>query len=93
MRILKRLLLIVATLGLGAVAYALLRAEGERALRPAGGGGAREEPPGAPPGAPKPAPSPAAVAAPGRCVGVTASGKRCAREASPGSDYCWQHGG
>ena len=75
MRILKRLLLILTTLGFGALAYALLRAEGERALRPAGGGGPREEPPGAP--QPRPAPEP--VAAPRRCVAVTASGKRCVR--------------
>jgi hypothetical protein len=84
MSILKRLLLILATLGFGALAYALLRAEGERALRPATGG-PRQEPPGAPP--------PAPVEAPRRCAAVTASGKRCARETQPGSEYCWQHGG
>jgi hypothetical protein len=88
MRILKRLLLILATLGFGALAYALLRAEGERALRPATGG-PREEPPGAP----RPAPQPGPVEAPRRCAAVTASGKPCAREVQPGSEYCWQHGG
>ncbi len=28
-----------------------------------------------------------------QCVGTTRSGARCSRNASPGSAYCWQHGG
>lgn len=89
-RICKRLLLILATLGLGAVAYSLLRAEGERALSGSDetGAGAAGEPP------PEPAkPAEAAEKEPRRCTAKTSSGRRCAREALPGSQYCWQHGG
>lgn len=85
-RILKRLSLILATLGLGAVAYSLLRAEGERALRPATGA-SKEGPAGEPPTEPKAA----AEEKRRRCAAKTSSGKRCTREAQPGSQYCWQH--
>jgi len=81
-RLCKRLLLLLATLGAGALAYALMRSEGERVLR---------EVEGSQPAAPPPRPRSKAAAEPGRCVAVTTSGKRCAREALPGSDYCWQH--
>jgi hypothetical protein len=27
----------------------------------------------------------------GRCAAITKSGKRCKRNAAPGSAYCWQH--
>jgi hypothetical protein len=86
-RICKRLLLLLATLGAGALAYALLRAEGERVLR----GQAREPAAGAPPEAPVGAPGGAAEAGPRRCAAVTTSGKPCGREPQPGSAYCWQH--
>lgn len=74
----KKLLLTLATFGLGALAYAMLRSELESSasLAPArdtdegdGAGEAR------------------------RCEAVTRSGERCAREAEPGSSFCWQHGG
>jgi endonuclease YncB( thermonuclease family) len=29
----------------------------------------------------------------GRCMAITKKGTRCKRNASPGSSYCWQHGG
>lgn len=29
----------------------------------------------------------------GRCAATKKSGERCSREAQPGSEYCWQHGG
>ncbi|MFP3940052.1 MAG: hypothetical protein ACLF0P_07085 [Thermoanaerobaculia bacterium] len=86
-RIWKRLLLVCAAFGLGAVAYALVRAEGERALRVVGrsDGGS---------GSPSPEDEePARDAAPRRCAARTTSGKRCSREAEEGSDYCWQHAG
>jgi len=73
-RICKRLLLLLATLGAGALAYALMRSEGERVLRRV------EEEPAAPP-------------EPGRCIAITSSGRGCERQAQPGSQYCWQHGG
>lgn len=79
-RFLKRLLFLAATLGLGALAYSLMRTEGERVLRPVSGGGGGE-----PPG-PKPV-----EGEPPRCAGTTRSGSRCTREAQPGSDFCWQH--
>jgi hypothetical protein len=51
---------------------------------------------------PKPAPpaAPASVdaapanenATPPRCAAETRGGKRCSREAEPGSKFCWQHG-
>lgn len=85
--ILKRLLLVLTALGFGAAAYALLRAEGERALRVVGGSGGG-------PGAPSPEEDePARQAGPRRCAATTTSGKRCSREAEEGSEYCWQHAG
>jgi|GEM_PF-2418564 len=90
-RFLKRFIFALVTLGLGALAYALLRAEGERSLRPVRAtGGSSEAPP------PEPAPAPQGEgsgpdAEPRRCAGMTKSGKRCSRPAEPGSDYCWQH--
>ena len=33
----------------------------------------------------------AAIAA--QCAGITKKGTRCKRQASPGAEYCWQHGG
>ena len=33
----------------------------------------------------------AAIAA--QCEGITKKGSQCKRQASPGSQYCWQHGG
>jgi len=50
--------------------------------------------------APAPPAAPAAVdaapanenAAQPRCVAETRGGKRCSREAEPGSKLCWQHG-
>lgn len=33
----------------------------------------------------------AAIAA--QCAGITKKGTQCKRQASPGSEYCWQHGG
>ena len=33
----------------------------------------------------------AAIAA--QCAGITKKGTQCKRQASPGSQYCWQHGG
>ncbi len=104
-RFLKRLVFALLTLGLGALAYALLRAEGERSFRPvrpdeadeadeAGGAPPPEdrEPVTAAPEAADPEPAEPA-AAPRQCAGHTKSGKRCARAAEPGSDYCWQHAG
>ena len=35
--------------------------------------------------------TPAAVS--GMCQGKTKAGKPCSRKASPGSNFCWQHGG
>ena len=32
-------------------------------------------------------------ATPGQCAAITQKGTRCKRKASPGSKYCWQHGG
>ena len=97
-RFLKRFVFALLTLGLGALAYALLRTEGERSLRPVREGNTGGEPPpdrDAPGGAPavlETAPSgPEATAEPRRCAAVTKSGKRCTRPAEPGSDYCWQH--
>jgi hypothetical protein len=84
-RICKRLLLLLATLGAGALAYTLMRSEGERVLRRV-----EEEPPAAPPPGPRPQ---AAAAEPARCIAITSSGERCERQAQPGSQYCWQHGG
>jgi hypothetical protein len=88
-RICKRLLLLLATLGAGALAYALLRAEGERVLRRP----EREPAAGAAPKEPAGAAGGAAETGPRRCAAVTASGKPCGREPQPGSQYCWQHGG
>jgi hypothetical protein len=97
-RFLKRFVFALLTLGLGALAYALLRAEGERSLRPARARGTGGEPPsdrdasGGAAAAPEASPSgPQATAEPRRCAGLTQSGKRCSRPAEPGSDYCWQH--
>ena len=89
---LKRLLLLLGTLGLGALAYSLLRTEGELGApaEAAGPGAAGPEP------EPRPEPEPAGApptVAPARCAATTKSGKRCGREAQPGSRYCWQHGG
>ena len=28
-----------------------------------------------------------------QCMGITKKGRQCRRNASPGSQYCWQHGG
>ncbi len=83
-RFVKRLLILLGTLGLGALAYGLLRNEGEL--------GAPEE--ADLPAAPEPEPAEARSAAPpSRCAATTKGGKRCGREAQPGSRYCWQHGG
>lgn len=35
----------------------------------------------------------AIVAVAGQCRGITKKGTQCKRNASPGSSYCWQHGG
>lgn len=89
-RFIKRLLWVAATLGLGAVAYALMRAEGERVLAQPRRG---EQGAG-----PRPAETPetpdlrAVETASPRCAAVTQGGSRCVREALPGSDHCWQHG-
>lgn len=110
-RILKRFLLLIATLGAGALVYNLMRAEGERALRRVRHG-SRPLPPLEPSRtARKPAPVPdhapadpappaaevarleAKVTEPGRCAALKKSGERCAREAQPDSDFCWQHQG
>jgi hypothetical protein len=88
MKRIKRLLWMLATLGAGALAYALLRAEGERILRRP----EREPAAGPPPEAPAVAAGGAAETGPRRCAAVTASGKPCGREPQPGSAYCWQHG-
>jgi len=90
-RFFKRLLFALITLGLGALGYALLRAEAERSLRPV-----PQEPSTAPPpDRPRrePAAEPEPVAEPPVCAATTKSGKPCARAAQPGSRYCWQHGG
>lgn len=105
-RFLKRFLLMLATLGAGALTYKLMRAEGERALASARRTGGRL-PPLEPSSAPrKSGPDPErarASAAPAtdarafeaaqaeRCAGRTKSGSRCSREAQPDSRYCWQH--
>lgn len=100
-RFLKRLLLMLATLGAGALAYTLMRAEGERALRRVRRG-AEPLPPLEPSQSPrKPAAEPesaraeaapaAEPAEPVRCVALKADGARCSRDAQPGSEYCWQH--
>jgi hypothetical protein len=101
-RFLKRLFFALATLGLGALAYALLRTEspdetvGARGTgdggspEPAGPSERTEARPAAPVAAPE---APAATAEPPICAGRTKSGKRCSRPAQPGSRYCWQHGG
>jgi hypothetical protein len=48
------------------------------------------------PAVPKSSP-PEASAAPaaraGRCQATTKKGTQCSRNAKPGSNYCWQHGG
>ena len=91
-RFLKRFVFALATLGLGALAYALLRAEGERSLRPARAEGTGGEPPPVdhePAGAPGPAP--AADVSPNLCAATTKSGVPCRRQAEPGSEFCWQH--
>lgn len=76
--VMRRLILFVLTLGLGAVAYSLLRAG-------CGDAPGSEAPPGAGGGDAPPAG--------GRCAARTRSGSRCTRQAEPGSGYCWQHGG
>lgn len=76
-RFLKRLLFLLGALGLGALAYSLLRTEGELGVS------AQADAP----------PEPEPAAAPAQCAATTKSGKRCGREAQPGSRYCWQHGG
>ncbi len=78
-RLLKRLLLVLATLGAGAFLYTLMRAEGERALRRVRRG---TEP--LPPVEPQ-------AREPDRCTALKADGARCSREAQPGSQHCWQH--
>lgn len=50
----------------------------------------KAEPPKAPP-AVDAAPANENAAQP-RCAAETRGGKRCSREAEPGSRYCWQHG-
>ena len=35
----------------------------------------------------------AVVAIAAQCEGITKKGSQCKRQASPGSQYCWQHGG
>lgn len=91
----KRLVWVVGTLGLGALAYALMRNEGERVLRAVSrerGGGDEPRPRPRPVAAPAPeAPGRGEEAGPPQCVAVTKSGDRCAREPQPGSAYCWQH--
>jgi hypothetical protein len=76
----RKLVWFLLALGLGAVAYSLVRGEPTVAgAAPAGAGDERGN--GPPPG-------------PGdRCAATTGSGRRCRREAEPGSPYCWQHGG
>ncbi len=81
-RFLRKLLLLLGTLGLGALAYGLLRAEEES--------GPQAEAAGPAPAAPEPPAAPAATDA--QCEAVTKSGRRCGREAQPGSRFCWQHG-
>lgn len=102
-RLLKRLLLMLATLGAGALAYTLMRAEGERALRRTRRS-AQPLPPLEPSHTPrKPAAEPEQARAeappaaapqdgqPDRCTALKADGARCSREAQAGSQYCWQH--
>lgn len=94
-RFLKRLLWVATTLGFGAVAYALMRNEGERVLR-AGSperGGEEPRPRPVPRTSERPVPEapPAVEVEVARCVAVTKSGVRCAREPVRGSEYCWQH--
>jgi hypothetical protein len=100
-RFIKRLLLLLATLGTAAATYKLMRAEGERALLKSRRG-SRPLPPLEPsrtarkpapvpdhaPAAPAP---PAAEVEPARCAAIKKNGERCARDAQPGSEYCWQH--
>jgi len=98
-RFLKSLVWVATTLGLGALAYALMRAEGERSLRPvpheSGDGGPRPKPAPRPVAVSEPAqPAPRAAAAKGkppRCAALKKNGERCAREPLAGSKYCWQH--
>jgi len=95
-RFLKRFVFALLTLGLGALAYALLRAEGERSFRPVREADSSGEPPPVdrtPESGPEPVAPTASepAAAPRQCAATTKSGKRCARPAEPGSDYCWQH--
>lgn len=80
-RFVKRLFWLATTLGLGALAYALMRNEGERVMRFVSREGRGE---GEPPGS-------RAEAGPAQCAAFTKSGERCVREAQPGSDFCWQH--
>lgn len=88
-RFFKRLLFALITLGLGALGYALLRAEAERCM-----GSVPREPSAPPPaGRPRPVAEPEPAPEPPVCAATTKSGKPCARPAQPGSRYCWQHGG
>lgn len=80
----RKILLFLLTIILGGVAwlvYEELRRSG--APRPAT---PRRQPPPSPP---RQRPS----QGPTRCVATTRSGKRCSRDAEPGSELCWQHGG
>lgn len=102
-RFLKRLLLMLTTLGAGAFVYTLMRAEGERVLRRVRRG-SEPLPPLEPSRAPrKPAAEPeqaraeappaaqSETAEPARCAAIKADGTRCSRDAQPGSQHCWQH--
>jgi hypothetical protein len=42
---------------------------------------------------PAPSPKPRTEATSVRCQAITKKGTQCKRNAKPGSNYCWQHGG
>lgn len=81
----RKLVLFVLTLCLGAVAYSLLRTEQQERVPEEGAPGPGERPPGR-------SAEPGAAAPPATCAAKTRSGKPCTRAAEPGSRFCWQHG-
>lgn len=95
-RIARSLVWALGLIGLGALGYALVRAErrdGWGELLPGHGAGPRGSDAEAGRGHAGAAEPRAANEGAPRCAGVTQSGKRCSREAEAGSSYCWQHGG